>query len=292
MQRSVTLSAPGKLNLTLEVVRRLPNGYHEIRSVFVRTDGLVDTLTLDWRGDDQNVSITASADSIPVDDTNICHRAATRYLQAIGKTASLHIHIDKRIPVAAGMGGGSSDAAAVLRGLDGLYDKALRQHELAELGAGIGKDVPFFLAGSRAAYASGMGEIIEPLACAPRLSFLIVNPGIAVATPRAYAMLDEQLPFMGARQRVDVSRMMARALQTGDAHAIAATLYNDFEPLIEREHPIVKTLKQALRAFGARGALMSGSGSTVFGVFEDEPAARHAERALRRLHPSLFIAVV
>ncbi len=192
--------------------------------------------------------------------------------------------------MAAGLGGGSSDAAAVLRALNERFDNALTHAELVALGADIGKDVPFFLGDARLARVSGMGERVEGLAAVPRLHCLLVNPGIALATAEAYAALRRELWFMDVPGRHDRTAAMAHALSTGDIDAIAAALYNDFEVVAERAHPVLKEVKQALLAFGARGALMSGSGPTLFGLFDAERTLANAERALRAHHPAFAVA--
>ena len=177
MTRTIRVGAPAKLNLTLEVVARLANGYHAIRSIFVKLPALADDIAVRIDPLADVVTVGCDAAAVPGDDGNVCHRAVTRYLAAIGMRAGVHVEIAKRIPVAAGLGGGSSDAAAVLKALNGHFDGALSQPRLAELGDAIGKDVPFFLNDAQAAFVSGMGEVIEPLAPLPALHFLMVNPG-------------------------------------------------------------------------------------------------------------------
>jgi len=200
------------------------------------------------------------------------------------------IAIEKAIPVAAGLGGGSSDAAAVLRALNAHFHRALSPEALAALGAEIGKDLPFFLQDSPLARISGMGERVVGIAAMPRLNCLLVNPGIAVPTAEAYAALRRELWFMDVPARVDRSAAMASALAANDMNAIVAAFYNDFELVAERAHPVLKEVKQALLAFGARGALMSGSGPTLFGLFDAEPALANAEAALRALYPAFVVA--
>jgi 4-diphosphocytidyl-2-C-methyl-D-erythritol kinase len=287
---TVTLRAPAKINLALEVVARLPNGYHGIRSIMLKLDRLVDTVRVrvDERG--SGIAIHGDPARIPLDPTNLCHRAADAYLARTGKTARVDVTIEKRIPVAAGLGGGSSDAAAVLRALNECFDSALPHAELVALGADIGKDLPFFLGDARLARVSGMGERAEKLAAVPRLHCLLVNPGMAVATAEAYAALRRELWFMDMPGRHDRTAAMANALSSGDLSAIAAALYNDFEIVAERAHPVLKDLKQALLAFGARGALMSGSGPTLFGLFDADRPLANAEAALRAHYPAFVIA--
>ncbi len=289
MGNVVTTGAPAKLNLTLEVIERLPSGYHNIRSVMVKLDAISDTIELRIDPSSQGVGVTADSREIPVDRSNICHRAAAKFLAAIDTVARVDIHIGKVIPVAAGLGGGSSDAAAVLQGLNQDFGSPLSSNDLSLIGSQIGKDIPFFLTRAPAAVVSGLGETVEPLPVFPDFGFLIVNPGISISTQAAYESLAHRVCFMSDRARIDVTGVMVQAIASGNRRAVAATLYNDFETHVERQHPVVRELKQALVAFGATGALMSGSGPTVFGLFESVDQLRVAEQALRRYYPSFII---
>lgn len=289
---AVTLRAPAKVNLTLEVIERLANGFHRIRSIMMKLDHLADAIRVqvDARGSGSGIVIHGDPARIPLDETNLCHRAARAYLARTNKAARIEIAIEKAIPVAAGLGGGSSDAAAVLRALNAHFHRALSPEALAALGAEIGKDLPFFLQDSPLARISGMGERVVGIAAMPRLNCLLVNPGIAVPTAEAYAALRRELWFMDVPARVDRSAAMASALAANDMNAIVAAFYNDFELVAERANPVLKEVKQALLALGARGALMSGSGPTLFGLFDAEPALANAEAALRARYPGFVVA--
>lgn len=285
----ITLKAPAKLNLTLEVIQRHDSGYHSIRSVVVKLDNIADTIDLRIDRAGNGVHVTTDSDEIPRDERNVCHQAAARFLETIGATARVDIHIGKIIPVSAGLGGGSTDAAAVMLGLNREFGNPMSSDALSLVGAQIGKDIPLFLARCPAAVISGLGERVDPLPASPECRFVIVNPRIPISTPEAYASLARTVCFMSDEERADVTGAMALAMRSGDRHAVAARLYNDFEPAIERRHPVVKELKQALLAFGAAGALMSGSGPTVFGLFESAAQGDVAERALRRYYPSFIV---
>jgi 4-diphosphocytidyl-2-C-methyl-D-erythritol kinase len=287
---AITLQAPAKINLALEVVARLPNGYHAIRSLMMKLDGLADTVRVQVNERGSGIVIHGDPAQMPLDETNVCHRAARAYLGRIGTIARVDVAIEKSIPVAAGLGGGSSDAAAVLRALNRHFENALPHAELVALGADVGKDLPFFLDDAKLARVSGMGERVESLAATPPPHPLLVNPRIAVTTADAYAALGRQLWFMDLPQRHDRTAAMANALSRADVDAIAGALYNDFEIVAERAHPVLKELKQALLAFGARGALMSGSGPTIFGLFDSAQTLADAERALAVHCPGFVIA--
>jgi 4-diphosphocytidyl-2-C-methyl-D-erythritol kinase len=286
---ALTLRAPAKVNLTLEVIGKLPNGYHAIRSVMVRLPHLADLVRVDVRAGPTDVRVRSSSAAIPVDDTNICHRAAHRYLERAGQTARVVIDITKKIPVAAGLGGGSSDAAAVLVALNRHFGQRVAKRALVEIGAALGKDVPFFLEGAAASHASGMGERLRAIDALPPCQFLVVNPCIAISTKDAYAALDGGLWFIDDARRSDRSQRMVRAIVARDLYAVAAALYNDFEAGADRAHPILKDIRQSLLAFGARGALMSGSGSTVFGLFASLQTLRVAQAALQAHYPAFHV---
>ena len=288
-REALTLRAPAKLNLTLEVMQRLPSGYHDIRSVMTRLRHLADVVRVEVREDGNAISIRTNSRQIPVDATNICHRAAGAYLHDAGVTAQVDIDIRKAIPVAAGLGGGSAVGAAVLTAINRHFENRVPADRLSAIGSGIGKDLPFFLNAAMTARASGMGETVRAIAPLPPLQFLIVNPGIAVSTKAAYEALRDSLWFMERTERADRTQAMVRAIEARNVAAIAASLYNDFEIVAERLHPVVKEIKQSLLALGARGALMSGSGPTVFGLFDSTQKREIAADVLGQHYPSFGI---
>jgi 4-diphosphocytidyl-2-C-methyl-D-erythritol kinase len=287
MSRPIRLQAPAKINITLEVVRNLGNGYHAIRSVFVRLDDLSDTIEVRIAKSETAITLSCTSKEVPTNESNTCYRAAAAYLAAIGQRASVRIHIKKNIPIAAGLGGGSSDAAAVLRALNTHFDGELSPRNLETLSATVGKDMPFFLGGGKACHVSGMGERLRPIAAFPRTYFLIVHPALAVSTAEAYQAIGRSVWFMSHQERSDISAAMVRAIRAGDRTRIAAALFNDFEAYVEQTHPVVKEIKQALLAFGARGALMTGSGPTVFGLFESKSAVVQAAHNLKTHYAGL-----
>lgn len=287
---SIRLEAPAKINVTLEVLGKLPNGYHAIRSVIVRLPKLSDAVDVAIAPGASGITVSCSSAEVPANASNTCHRAAAAGLAAMNEAARVHVHIVKNIPVAAGLGGGSSDAAAVLLALNRHFGDRLSPKKLEALGGDIGKDVPFFIRGANVCHASGMGERIRPIPTFPALHFLIVHPRIAVSTADAYQAVAASAWHLSNPDRADVSAAMAGAMAARDVETIAALLFNDFEASAERAHPVIKEIRQALRAFGARGALMSGSGSTVFGLFRSGGALRRAERNLRAHYPGFVIA--
>jgi 4-diphosphocytidyl-2-C-methyl-D-erythritol kinase len=290
MNRLIRLEAPAKINITLEVLRKLRSGYHAIRSVLVRLDDLSDTVELRVIERGKAITLSSSSEDVPVNRSNTCHHAASAYFAAIRVVAGAHIHIKKNIPIAAGLGGGSSDAAAVLLALNAHFRGRLSPTKLEALGATIGKDVPFFVRGGKACHASGTGETLRPIRGFPRTYFLIVNPGVAVSTAEAYQAIARCAWFMSNGGRTDISAAMLTAIRERNTTKIAATLFNDFEVCMEQLLPVIKEIKQALLAFGARGALMTGSGPTVFGLFVSKSTLLRAEKNLKKHYSGLVIA--
>ena len=177
----------------------------------------------------------------------------------------------------------------MLLGLNRLLGDRIGTRALADIGASLGKDVPFFIDGAPTGRASGMGERVHAVGSLPPCHFLIVNPRIAIPTREAYEALDATLWFIADARRTDRTQRMVRAIVSRDLQAVAAALYNDFAAAADAAHPVLKDIRQALLAFGARGALMSGSGSTVFGLFASLRTLRVAQTALRAHYPTFFV---
>lgn len=262
-----TLLAPAKINLCLHVLRRRPDGYHDVAMLMQRLS-LYDRVVLTL-SETPGVRVDCPGVALPPGGENIAARAAASLLAATGSMAGVEILIDKQIPVAAGLGGGSSDAAAVLLGLNDLLGAGLERSALMALGARLGADVPFFVFG-QTAWATGIGERLEAVPVLPPVWYVLVNPGIAVSTAWVYQNLELTSP--GRADRLPEFPATARGL--------AGLLHNDLERVTVARHPVITEIKQRLVAAGALGALMSGSGPTVFGLFEDESSARVACAAL------------
>ena len=275
------LLAPAKINLGLRVTGVREDGYHLLDSWFVPLD-LADVLCL--RVDpaqDVGVSLELTgrqAQGVPNTAENLAAQAASRFLAAAGRRAHVQIALEKRIPAGAGLGGGSSDAAAVLRGLDGCFPGALSRDELSGLALGLGADVPFFL-DPRPARVRGIGEAIEPLVDLPELSLVVATPGISLATADVYAEWDA---VEGALTENAPRPTMPAAFGTGfDSGALEGLTQNDLEPPASRLCPAIKSLHGELRSLGALAVGMSGSGSAVFGIFPDVSSAEIARAAVR-----------
>lgn len=266
----ITLKAHAKINLGLHVTARRPDGYHELDTLFVRL-ALHDTVTL--RPTARGIALQVSGAPLSNGPDNLAYRAAARYLAALSRPAGVHIQLSKRIPVAAGLGGGSSDAAAVLLGLAELYPAAL---PLATIADALGSDVPFFTSNYPAARGRGRGERLAPLEL-PRFHLVLVNPGIPVSAAEAYASLkalDGPLPL--------------DAILTALAAGTPPPLHNSLQAGIIARYPVIG---QALAALQAQGlaSLMSGSGASCFGLAPSAERAAQVARALQAAHPQWWV---
>jgi 4-diphosphocytidyl-2-C-methyl-D-erythritol kinase len=258
---STRVLAPAKLNLGLRVLGRRVDGYHELASVFVPLD-LADEIEVELAPAarcELTLALAGECAGVPADTSNLAARAALEFLAEAGLTRSVRLRVTKRIPAAAGLGGGSSDAGAVLRSLAQTYPGALSAPALARLALRLGADVPFFLA-PRPARVAGIGERSQPLAELPALAFLLVNPGVPLATASVFAAFDAH------------PAPARRAFEPD----LGLDLGNDLEPAAERLCPAIAPLRERLRALGARAVGLSGSGPTLFGWFPDAAAAARA----------------
>ncbi len=266
---SMEIIAPAKINLFLQVLGRREDGYHDLRTLMCCV-GLHDTLALQL-GADRN-KIVCSVPGLPCDETNLALKAALLFNGALGAETSvvprnLSIELTKRIPVGAGLGGGSSDAAAVLRGLNRYYGAPFGHGKLHELALCLGADVPFFI-DRKPAVATGVGECLEFYAQLPPWSVVIVYPGFGISTAQVFKNLN-----LGLTKCEKQLRYFPFKYGNFD---IARHLCNDLEPVAARRFPIIDVIKKELLIQGASGSLMTGSGSAVFGLFTDPEAARRA----------------
>jgi 4-diphosphocytidyl-2-C-methyl-D-erythritol kinase len=268
------VAAEAKVNLMLHVGDRREDGYHDVATILARIELHDDVVVRLLR---RGISLTVAGDpSLENVETNLASRAARAYMELARWPPGCGIHIEKRIPVGAGLGGGSSDAAAALRALDSLSPHPLGTAELARVGARLGADVAFFTHDTPMALGTGRGELIEPLPPLPERWLALVMPSFPIATAEAYAWLAAHRARSAAASsidRIDV-QMIASDWSTLAKHAI-----NDFEPVVHARHPEIAAFRRALRDAGAFMAMMSGSGSAVFGVFDDRPDAVALARA-------------
>ena len=276
--KKITEKAYAKINLYLDVTKKRNDGFHDIKSI-MQTVSLCDEITVSVtdKGDDV---LTCDVKEIPTDKSNLALKAASLFKDAVGLSFGTEIHIKKEIPMAAGLAGGSTDAAAVLRILNRLTGAELPTEKLLEIAARIGADVPFcFLGGTR--LCEGKGEPMKALPDCPRLHCVVAVKGEGVSTPWAYGELDALYGDFSEDRDHGRFSALSNALGQGDTNGIINNLYNIFESVSEKERPEIKKLKAAIMGSGAKTALMSGSGPSVFGIFEDEFSAKKAEKALR-----------
>ena len=275
--------AYAKLNLTLNVLGKREDGYHDIESV-MQAISLRDDIEIDV-GTGKPWTLLCDKDHIPTDETNLAWKAAKLYLDTIGKDANgIEIRITKRIPVQAGLAGGSADAAAVLRALNRHYDMPLSLPALAELGAQIGSDVPFcVLCGT--AMVEGRGERIQRLPDIPDCIFVVCKPDFPVSTPELYQQLDTKT--IGKRPD---RQAMESALLAGDLEKVVTNTYNVFDPIVTEEHLELNYIKSIMNSYGAVGMQMTGSGSAVFGICSNFENAAVICNMLKDAYPQVYIA--
>ena len=263
-------NSPCKVNLLLNILGKRPDGFHELETI-LHPVNLSDRLTFARGG--TGVELSCSAANLPADAHNLVHRAATAFLQAAKISEGVKIHLEKKIPLAAGLGGGSGNAATTLLALNELFGQPLPLAALGELAASLGSDVPFFLQ-NQPAWATGRGEKIQPLDLFPALqgkAFLLIHPGFGVSTVWAYQAL-ARFPEALNGKPGRAAELIAK-LQTNNWPAVADGFYNSLEAPVLEKYPVLALYQKYLRAHGALAALMSGSGSTTFAIMEDVTAA-------------------
>lgn len=275
MKRTAIEKAYAKINLFLEVTGKRADGYHTLDTV-MQTVSLCDTLALEYDDGGEGVTLSCDKKYVPTDGGNVAVRCADEFMRYTGRRGGVRIALEKHIPVAAGMGGGSADGAAVLRALNRLAGTRLSEKELCAIGAKIGADVPFLVCGG-CMRAGGIGEELRKVALKKRMYFALAIGSRGSQTPAAYRALDERA-YTGVRSADE----LCRALEAGDVSAVPRELYNAFESVVCERLPEVGALRERILEEGAAGALMSGSGASVFGVFGDAAGAKAAVDALRK----------
>lgn len=265
------MKAHAKINLGLDVVGKLPNGYHEVRMV-MQTVGIYDELT--FSRTECGIMVTTDSEELPIEEDNLIYKAANLMKDKYDIREGIHIHLQKNIPIAAGMAGGSADAAAAMKGISRMFGLDTSLLELMELGASIGADVPYCVIGGTA-LAEGIGEKLTPLEPAPECFVLVAKPDINVSTRYVY----ERLNVAAIEKHPDIDGMVA-AIGKGSLQGILDRMENVLESVTVQEYPVVDALKQRMKELGAVNSLMSGSGPTVFGIFLEK---RLAEAALDRM---------
>ena len=266
---TIELLSPAKVNLRLEVLRRRADGYHEIRTIMQRIN-LCDRLRISLK-EEEGITVIADSPHLPVDARNLAYQAASFLLEEGKARVGVELNIHKEIPISSGLGGGSSNAATTLIGLTRILRLNFSKRRLMEIGARIGADIPFFILG-KTAVATGIGEKLQPLKIRPSIWFVLVNPGWEVSTRWAYEGLNFKLtkrPF-----HIKLPPFF------NDIRHVGRILHNDLEGVTIAAYPEINGIKQELLAHGAKGSLMTGSGPTVFGIFDHKTRADSAYREL------------
>jgi 4-diphosphocytidyl-2-C-methyl-D-erythritol kinase len=278
------MNTPSKINLFLKVTERCENSYHNINTLFMPLSNPADEIKINFEGT-QGISIICDAPEVPCDERNLCCKAASKYAESCGITPSWEITIVKNIPVAAGMGGGSSDAAAVLRILNERYNK-LDENELAAIALQCGADVPFFLS-PRPAFARGVGDILKyPELDFPEIPLLLINPGFPVSA--AWAYKDLSLDNIG-EVPADYEQKLSDALQKADLGKLSSLIHNDLATACYEKFPILRILKAELLASGAAAVEITGSGPTLFALCESKEKRDEIAKSFKQNYPQMKI---
>ena len=280
------LKALGKINLGLDVLGKRENGYHDVRMV-MQTLYLYDTVTL-IKEETDGIEIESNLYFLPKDENNIAWRAARLLMDEFHIEGGIRIVLEKHIPVAAGMAGGSSNAAAVLYGMNRMYELGLSQQELMDRGVTLGADVPYCIMRGTV-LAEGIGEILSPLPPMPRCQILIAKPPISVSTKAIYQALDSK----EIEKHPDIDGIID-GLKKQDLHQVAGAMGNVLEDVTMEMHPVIGKIKNCMLEHGALGAMMSGSGPTVFGIYDDKNKIRTAMSRIKKqgLAKQIYIANV
>ena len=267
------MKAYAKINLGLDVVKRLENGYHEVKMV-MQTIGIYDEILLEKT--DSGIIVTTDSRELSKAGDNLVLKAAKLMAEHYQISGGMRIHLKKRIPVAAGMAGGSTDAAATMKGINRLFDLGCTLQELMELGVKLGADVPYCILGGTA-LAEGIGERLTALPPAPDCYVLVAKPDISVSTKYVY----EHLDAAGIPEHPDIDGMV-RAIEEGSLQGVLDRMENVLESVTARDYPVINAIKSRMKELGAVNSLMSGSGPTVFGIFIEEETVREAGRQIMR----------
>lgn len=269
----IQMKALAKVNLGLDVIRRREDGYHEVKMI-MQTVRLYDRIILEKT--QKGISMETNLSFLPVNEQNIAYRAAKMLMDEFHIQSGLHIKIDKHIPVAAGMAGGSTDGAAVLYGVNKIFELGLTKRQLMERGVKLGADVPYCIMRGTV-LSEGIGEILAPVSSLPDCHILIAKPPVSVSTKHVY----ENLKLDKIEKHPDIDGMV-EALRIEDLHGVTQRMENVLETVTIPEHPEIQQIKELMIKEGALNALMSGSGPTVFGIFDDREKGMRARDLLRK----------
>ena len=280
----IKIDSYSKINLTLNILSKREDGYHEIETI-MQSINLADKVIITKTRDDEGIIIKCNHSQVPVDNQSLAYKSAEKILKKYGIEKGVKIEIDKKIPLASGMAGGSANSATILVGLNKVFDLGLNNKELRGIGEELGMDVPFCIQNGTA-LAYQRGEKITPLSpIFPPLWIVVINPGIRISTQWAYFNLN----LKQAKNKKNHTKNMLKALNKGSPQEIAKNLYNSFEGLVIKTFPEIGDIKDNLINKGALGALMSGSGSTVFGIAQNEKEAISIYKKLKQRYNLIWV---
>lgn len=279
----ISLAAQAKINLSLDVLNRREDGYHSLQMI-MQTIQLHDTISIEQIS--SGIEIDCNARYVPRDSNNIAYKAAESIIREYRPGSGVRITITKRIPVAAGLAGGSSDAAAVLKGINRLYELGLSDERLMQIGKGIGADVPYCILGGTA-LAEGIGEKLTPLRQLSGIPVILIKPRIGVPTAWVYKNLDVN----NVGKRPD-TQMLIRAIENNDIGTVSVNMSNVLESVTVKRYPVIDYIKQELIRNGALGSMMSGSGPTVFGIFDSNETAKKAYVKLKQSKHECYLTKI
>lgn len=284
MKKPLTIKCPAKVNLTLDILNRREDGYHNLKMI-MHTIKLFDTLTITaYPSDATQITLSTNLGFLPTNEKNLCFKAARLFLHKTRLFARINIKVEKNIPVGAGLGGGSSDAAGTLLALNRLFDNVLSTESLAALAGEIGADVPFFIYGG-CMLAEGIGEILTPLPALSNVVFLVAKPNYGISTPYVYKNLN--IETVSCHPDIDAA---ISAIKQNDLRSLASASGNVLETVVTKKYPEIEQYKMIMKNNGAIYSLMSGSGSSVFGVFDNITHAENTAKELRNLTNQVYIA--
>lgn len=282
MRKILETKCRAKVNLTLDVLNKRPDGYHNLEMI-MHEAGPYDIIAVEVNTGGEGIKLSCTRSDIPLGSDNTCYRAAEQFLNAAGIRAQINIKITKNIPAGAGLGGGSSDAAGVIKALDALFGCRMEKDKMAEIGKAVGADVPFFIYGG-CALAEGIGERLTPLKELSGARILIAKPNLSVSTPYVF----KKFRLSGKLSHPNTAACV-EAVKNGNLAALAAAAGNVLESVTEAENPVIGEYKKIMKSFGAVYSLMSGSGPSVFGVFESKQAAERARAEFLKITNEVYI---
>lgn len=282
--REIQLKAYGKINLGLDVIRKRPDGYHDLYMI-MQTVGIYDDVKIKVTDNKGEIVVKTDAAVLPNDEGNLAYRAAKLLMDEFDVDAGVEIYIKKVIPIAGGMAGGSSDCAATLKGVNLLFGLGLDEEELKKRGVTLGADVPYCVMGGTA-IARGIGDELTKLPAPPQCHVIIAKPGISVSTAYVYGHIRPDK----IEKRPDIEGII-NSIKEGDLKGMASRLYNVMEEVTVGEYPIIEEIKKVMLEGGALNSIMSGSGPTVFGLFDDKEKAELTMRMIeeKKLTEQLYL---